>query len=127
MNVALRTGHILAFATLVGGHVFGVDRQRLLPALAATVATGAALMALELARTCEWLFMLKGVATLAKLCLVLLVPLFWGHRVAILVLATIVASGGAHMPARFRNYSLRSGPLVESARPAGRHPGKRQD
>ena len=103
LGIALRTAHLMTFGTLVGGHLFDVDPARLMPFLFATIATGAALMALELASTCAWLFMGKGLVVLLKLGLLLMVPLFWEHRVALLLLIVAVASVGAHMPARFRH------------------------
>ena len=115
LSVTLRTAHLMTFGTLVGGHVFGVDPARLAPFLVATLATGAALMALELASTCAWLVMGKGVAVLLKLGLLLMVPLFWEHRVALLLAIIVVASVGAHMPSRFRHYSLLARRTVEPA------------
>ena len=38
----------MAFGMLLGGHAWDVPAERLLPALAVTVASGAALMAIEL-------------------------------------------------------------------------------
>jgi len=117
MSVIFRTAHLIAFGTLLGGHVFEVEPGRLETFLVVTVLTGVALAALELASTFAWLFMVKGAAVVLKLGLLLLVPLFWEHRVAILLLVVVVASVAAHMPSRLRHYSLLAGRSVE---PAGR-------
>ncbi len=106
LSIALRTAHLITFGTLLGGHVFDVDPSRLLPLLYATILTGAALMALELASTCAWLFMGKGIAVLVKLLLLLMIPLVWEHRVWVLLVVVVVASVGSHMPSRFRCYSV---------------------
>lgn len=106
LSIALRTAHLGAFGTLLGGHVFNVDHLRLLPFLYATIITGVALMGLELAATCAWLFMGKGVAVVAKLGLLAMIPLFWEQRVWILLGVLIVASVASHMPSRFRHCSL---------------------
>jgi hypothetical protein len=74
------------------------------------------MMGLELASTCSWLFMGKGIAVLVKLVLLALVPVFWAHRVPILVVVVIVASVGAHMPSRFRHYSMLAGRALEPDR-----------
>lgn len=105
LGVLLRTAHLLMVGTLLGGHTFDVDPQRLVPFLAGAIATGAAMMALELVCTCAWLGMGKGLAALLKLGLLLLVPVFWDQRLALLVAATIVAGIGSHMSARFRHGS----------------------
>lgn len=86
--------------------MFDVDDSRLLPFLLATIATGAGLMALELASSCAWLFMGKGVAVLLKLLLLAMIPLFWEHRVSILLVVVVIASVGSHMPSRLRYYSF---------------------
>jgi len=97
--------------------VFDVEPVRLVPFLVAAIVTGAGMIALELASTCAWLFAGKGLAVLLKLALLLLVPVFWEHRVVVLVAVTIVAGFGSHMSVRFRHYS------VLAARRAAAHRG----
>ena len=108
LGLTLRTAHLLSVGTLLGGHVFDVDAERLVPFLIAAIVTGAGMIALELASTCRWLFMGKGLAVALKLGLLLLVPVFWEQRVLILVAVTVIAGFGSHMSARFRHYSLLS-------------------
>lgn len=118
LGVALRTAHLMTFGTLVGGHLFEVDHWRLFPFLVATILSGAGLTALEMASTCAWLFMGKGLAVLAKLLLLASIPLLWEHRVVLLLLTVALASVGAHMPARFRHYSPLFGKVEEPERDA---------
>lgn len=106
LGLALRTAHLMTFGALLGGHFFNVDSARLMPFLLATIASGVALLALELASTCAWLFMGKGLMVLAKLFILLMVPFFWEHRVFLLLLTVAVASVGSHMPSRFRHRCL---------------------
>ena len=103
LGLALRTAHLMTFGALLGGHLFDVDSARLMPFLLATIASGVALLALELASTCAWLFMGKGLSVLVKLAVLVLVPLFWEYRVPLLLLVVAVASVGSHMPSRFRH------------------------
>jgi hypothetical protein len=103
IGLALRTAHLMTFGALLGGHLFDIETTRLMPFLLATIASGVGLMALELASTCAWLFMGKGLAVLVKLLVLLMVPLFWDHRVALLLLTVALASVGSHMPARLRH------------------------
>jgi hypothetical protein len=114
LGVALRTAHLLTIGAVLGGHVFAVDPTRIVPFLIAAIATGAAMMALEVASTCAWLFMGKGVSVLLKLALLLAVPVFWEYRVALLVAVTVVAGVGSHMSSRFRHYSFLTGRVVEA-------------
>ena len=106
LGVALRTAHLLTFGVLMGGHVFAVEPSRLLPFLLATVASGLALMALELASTCSWLFLGKGAGVLLKLLLLAMVPVFWEQRVVVLMLVVVAAGVTSHMPSRFRHRVL---------------------
>lgn len=103
LGLTLRTAHLMTFGALLGGHLFDVDPARLTPFLIATIVSGGALLALELASTCAWLFTGKGLMVLTKLLILLMVPFFWEHRVFLLLLTVAVASVGSHMPARFRH------------------------
>ena len=105
-SVLLRTAHLAAFAVLLGGHVFDVDPRRLTPWLWATVASGSGLMALELASGVAWLGTGKGLAVLVKLALLALVPVFWEHRVAILMAVVVLAGVASHLPRQLRHYQV---------------------
>jgi hypothetical protein len=113
LGIALRTAHLATFGALLGGHAFGVDPDRLRPFLAATALSGLALVALELASTCEWLLEGRGLAVVAKLAVLAAVPVFWEQRVALLLAVVVIASVTSHMPARFRHRPFR--PDLEAA------------
>ncbi len=106
LNVAARTIHIAAVSVLVGGHVFGVPAGRLEPWLWAAIASGAALMAIEMYPSIDWLAQLAGIFVLAKLALLLVVLWAWSLRVPILFAVLVVASVGSHMRGHYRHYSL---------------------
>jgi hypothetical protein len=109
LRTTFRTLHLLAAAALYGGHVHGVEAARLVPALAATLVTGGAFLALEVWHFPLWLVQLRGVATLAKLALLASVPLLWEQRVAILTLVLAIGVVTSHMPGRFRYHSFLPG------------------
>lgn len=106
LRTTLRTAHLIAFAALYGGHVFGVAPERLRWALVSTLASGGALMGLEIYRTPVWVLQVRGLATLAKIALVAAVAVWWDARVWLLTLAIVIGSVVAHMPGRFRYYSV---------------------
>jgi hypothetical protein len=112
MRTALRTAHTIAFAALYGGHVYDVSAVSLHPALAATVATGAAFMALEMYRTPLWPVQVRGVAAFVKLALVAAVGVWWDWRLLLLTLALVIGGVVSHMPGRYRYYSLLHGRVV---------------
>ncbi len=109
VNVALRTGHLLSVAVLVGGAVFDVDARRLAPSIVAAVATGGALAAVEIAASPAWPSTVKGVTVLAKVALLSLLPFFPERRVSVLVLTLVVSAAVAHLPARLRHRQLLPG------------------
>lgn len=130
MSLLLRTLHLVSFGILLGGHVFAIDADRLLPALYLTIASGVGLMALEISTIGpHWLFMGKGAAVLVKLLILLVVPYAWDYRLPLLLLVVAIASVSSHMPGRYRHYSILQGRIVQigeglsiaSSREAARH------
>ena len=115
-NIALRTAHIAMMGLLLGGYAYDVAPERLHPALWACVATGAALMLSETGFATPWFHELRGLATMGKLLLIAMVPLFWDHRLAVLMVVVVIASVGSHMPARFRHYSVLFHKVIDGSR-----------
>lgn len=112
IRITLRTAHVAAFSALYGGHIYGMAAQSLRLALLATVASGGALMALELYRTPLWLIQVRGLATLAKIGLVAAVAVCWDFRVALLTAAVVIGTVVSHMPGRYRYYSFIHGRAI---------------
>ena len=106
ISIALRTLHIAAVGTLLGGHTFEVAAVRLLPWLYLSLLSGAGLIGVELYSSCKWLYQGKGVLVLLKLLLIAAVAVFWEQRVWLLLAALVIGSVGSHMPGRLRYYSF---------------------
>ncbi len=122
ISIVLRTVHLASFGILLGGHVFAVDANRLISTFYLTLASGIALMALEVyVNGLQWFFLGKGLSVLLKLAILLAVPLFWGYRVLLLLLVVVVASVGSHMPARYRHYSFLHGRVLQAGGGPGLH------
>jgi hypothetical protein len=115
IRTTLRTAHLAAFAVLYGGHWHGVAAAQLVPALVATVATGGALVALEMYRTPAWPLQTRGIATLVKVVLVAAVAVAWQARLSLLTAALVIGGVTSHMPGRFRYYSLLHGRVIGSS------------
>lgn len=105
-NVGARTVHLAATGTLLGGHVFGVAADMLLAWLWVAMASGAVILAVELYTSFDWLAQVGGLAVVLKLALLCVIPFAWPARVPILFVVVVIAGVGAHMPGRFRHYSL---------------------
>jgi hypothetical protein len=111
--VVLRTIHILAMAMVLGALPFGAGWQQLKIPILMTMASGAALFALDLAKNPHVLLQGSGVAVLVKLALLGCGVLWPGQRLGWYLAATAVASVGSHMPGRWRHYSFLHGKVLD--------------
>ncbi|MBC8873213.1 MAG: hypothetical protein H8E44_27580 [Planctomycetes bacterium] len=115
LNIALRTAHIGVTSVLFGGHVLDVKKDQLLLWLYLTIATGAILAGIEAYPRWRWFYQGRGAGVLGKMALLclILIPQLWAYRVPILVAVIVIASVGAHMPARYRYYSFVHGRVLD--------------
>lgn len=105
--IGFRTIHLTAFGLLLGGYAFAANPDRLLPYLWVTILSGLGLIAIEMGTMgLYWLFLGKGIMVVAKLVLLLAIPVFWEARIVLLLLVVVIASVGSHMPSRYRHYSV---------------------
>ena len=109
LRIALRTVHIASMGILLGGHFFDVSAEQLHGPLMWTVLSGLGFMLLEIYKSLDWLFQVRGLITIVKVLLLLGVPLFWEQRIWILLAVLAIGSVSSHMPGRFRYYSLLTG------------------
>jgi hypothetical protein len=105
-NVGSRTVHLAATGTLLGGHVFSVPADTLLPWLWVAMASGAVMLAVELYTSVDWLTQVGGLAVVLKLALLCVIPFAWSARVPILFGVVLIAGVGSHMSGKYRHYSL---------------------
>jgi hypothetical protein len=105
-NVTARTVHLAASGTLLGGHVFGVPADLLVPWLWVAALSGAALLAIEVYGSLDWLLQVGGLAVVVKVALLVAIPFAWDARVTLLFAVVAIAGVGSHMPGRYRHYSL---------------------
>ena len=115
VNVGCRTLHLVGVSALFGSVLWGVPAERLGPALWLTVGSGVGLLAAEALTGVAWLWEGRGLLALAKLGILLAVPLAGTYAVGLLGLAMVVAAVGSHMPARIRH-----GVWIPAARAAAR-------
>jgi hypothetical protein len=104
-QIGARTVHIAAMAMVVGGVAWGRATELTAP-IALTVASGLALLGIDLWRGGTFFLEGRGLAVLLKLALlgagVLLAPI----RLEAHLAAITIASIGSHMPKTWRHWSL---------------------
>jgi hypothetical protein len=115
-NVGARSVHLAATGVLLGGHVFDVPADALLAWLAAAIASGAVMLAVELYSSLDWLAEIGGLAVVLKVAVLLVIPFAWSARVPLLFAVVLIAGIGSHMPGRYRHYSVRLRRSVKETR-----------
>lgn len=106
VQVALRTLHVAAMGVVLGGLAFDVAPERLHLAGLLTVASGAGLLAVEIARSGVYLYMLAGAVTLLKLALLVIGQAYPAARFELYLAATLLAAVASHASWRWRHWSL---------------------
>lgn len=105
-QLVLRSLHIAAMAMVVGAIPFGAPFEALRLPILLTLASGALLFAIDLARDLAILSQGSGVAVLLKLGLLGMGALQPAERLPWYLAATLVASVGSHMPGSWRHFSF---------------------
>jgi hypothetical protein len=105
IQVAARTVHVAAMALVLGGVAWRAPEEALQGSVALTIASGLALLSLDLWKSGRYFVEGNGLAVLLKLALLGMGLLFPGERLAWYLSATAVASIGSHMPKSWRHWS----------------------
>ncbi|MBK9964447.1 MAG: hypothetical protein IPP07_05920 [Holophagales bacterium] len=104
--MGLRTLHIVSMAIVLGGVAWGVPDERMAHAVVLTFVSGALLLAIDLWKSCVYLYLGAGVAAILKLALVGLGWHLPGARLGFYLAATVVGSVGSHMSGHWRHWSF---------------------
>jgi len=104
-QVGARTVHLAAMALVVGGVAAGGSGDALAAPVALTVASGLALLGIDLYKSGAVLVEGAGLATLLKLALVAAGALRPSVRLEAYLAAVGVAAVGSHMPKTWRHWS----------------------
>ena len=105
-RTVLRAAHILTGGVLLGGYVFSAASSTLSVWWHATLLSGALLLATDLHASCAALVEVRGVVVVAKLGLLLLLPVAGAHAVLVLATVLIIGAISSHLPGRFRHLAL---------------------
>jgi hypothetical protein len=100
-----RTVHLIATASLVGGHMFGAPLAALRLLLYLSIITGVAMCALEAYPNRRFFYEGWALLLWLKLVVLMLVPVFWNARKPILIAVLVIASVASHMPRALRHWT----------------------
>ncbi|MBK8975901.1 MAG: hypothetical protein IPM29_08230 [Planctomycetes bacterium] len=125
VKILLRGLHVACAGVYTGSHVFAVDTAPRITWLVAALASGTALLAVDLLESCVILLQLRGLVVLGKLAILAAVP--WvaysttlpGLDVALLLLAMVAASVSSHAPSRWRYHMWAAGGRFAPSRSKG--------
>jgi len=98
--------HIVSMALVLGGVAWHVPEEPMRHTILLTVVSGVLLLAIDLAKSCVFLYQGAGVAAIVKLALVGLGWHLPEARLAFYLAATVVGSVGSHMSGAWRHYSF---------------------
>ena len=100
-------------AIVLGGVAWSVPEERMRHAVVLTVVSGVLLLAIDLAKSCVFLYQGAGVAALVKLALLGVGQLLPESRLAFFLAATVVGSVGSHMSGPWRHWSFLDGKVLK--------------
>ena len=103
IRISFRALHILCAGVLLGGHIFNQPVVVLEPWLWGTVMTGLVILLTDIHSSMAFFFELRGIAVLLKVILLLLIPVFWEQRIALLIAVLLVGAVSSHLPKRYRH------------------------
>lgn len=121
-RLLLRCLHLMATTLLVvalfeHARPYGVAG----PAILTTV-SGLLLLGVELYRSCVFLYQLAGVLVLAKLLVLLLIPLLPQQQFEIALVSILIAAFGSHMSGKLRHFSLLHWRVLDLPKKESNHP-----
>jgi hypothetical protein len=114
VNIALRTVHLLGVAGVGGALLGGVPQSAWLPYLYLTLATGLAMLALELWSSGIYVLQVRGQATLLKIALLAPLPAAPELAGAVVALTVVISGIFSHAPASVRYYSIFHGRVLDA-------------
>ena len=74
------------------------------------------MFALELYTSFDWLTQIGGLVVIVKLAVLCVIPFAWSSRVPLLFAVVVIAGVGAHMPGKYRHYSLLYGRSIKDTK-----------
>ena len=104
--ITLRTLHLIGVAGLGGGFLYDVPQSVWMPYLQLTIASGSAILLLEIWSNGIYFIQLRGFSTVVKLLVLLSIPLLDGYEFPLFLFIIVISGVMSHAPAYVRYYSV---------------------
>jgi hypothetical protein len=112
VNITFRTAHLVGVAGIGGAFLYNAPPEAWAPYFWLTIVSGFVLLILEVWSNSFWVFQLRGIATVAKL-LVLLSALRVGAEPYIIVAVIIISGVISHAPGKVRYFAILKRPVSD--------------
>ncbi len=106
LKISLRAVHVFCVALFVGAVFFDLSPATRSPWLGATIATGMALLLLDLYESAVFLVQTRGLLVVTKISCLALLPAFGEAGRWVLAVLMIVSVLSSHAPSRVRYFML---------------------
>ena len=104
-DISLRTIHLIGLLGVSGGVLFNAEQSLWYPYFLTTILSGVAMVLLSLWSNANWILQNRGLIIIAKVVILLLLPVLPGYEQYLLMIIVIMSGFSSHAPARFRYYS----------------------
>ncbi len=98
-----RVVHIITVGVLLGGFVFNQSEEVLNPWLWGVIASGMAILVIDLHASCAILFEGRGLAVATKIALLMSISVFWDQRILIMIVIMTIGVLSSHMSRKYRH------------------------
>jgi len=106
VRISLRTLHLIGVAGLGGGFLYDAEPAMWMPYLSLTLATGVAMVAIEVWSTGLWLIQVRGLSVMIKLALLLWLLRTDQFQLPLAVAIIVISGIVSHAPGSVRYFSV---------------------
>ncbi len=105
LDIILRTTHLTGLLGVSGGVLFNAEKSVWFSYFLISIISGFAMVLLSLWSNPKWILQNCGLAIIAKIILLALLPIAQNYGLYLLIMIVIISGVSSHAPAKFRYYS----------------------
>ena len=105
VSISLRTLHLIGVAGIGGAYLYHVPQTLWYPYLVLLIISGAGMLTMEMLSNTQYLLQIRGLATIAKL-IILMVSILIGMETYQLFVVIVISRVISHAPGKVRYYYI---------------------